>query len=167
MVRLANGDRRMLRPVFDALHPLVLRWCGRMLRNEADAEDATQMALERLFFKVSDFDARGDALGWALALATAECRTLARKKFRRREASDVPLAALSVDSEAEASAAREQLGRALREVLGTMKPEDVQTLLAWIELEPRPAVPGPTFRKRLERAARRLRVAWRARYGLD
>ncbi len=157
----------MLPPVFEALHPVVLRWCRRMLQNEHDAEDATQMALERLFFKVSDFDARGDALGWTLALATAECRTLARKKFRRREASDVPLAALSADSEAEASAMREQLGRCLSEVLGTMKPEDVKTLLAWIEVEPRPAVPGPTFRKRVERAARRLRMAWRARDGLD
>ncbi len=167
MVRLASGDRRMLRGVFDALHPVVLRWCRRMLRDDADAEDAAQVALEKLFFKVSDFDARGDALGWALALATAECRTLARKRFRRRETSDGSLAAMTVESEAEQVLAREELRAALLEVLGTMKPEDGQVLLAWIELEPRPPVPGPTFRKRLERAAHRLRVAWRARYGLD
>jgi len=167
MVRLANGDRRMLPGVFDALHPVVLRWCRRMLRNDADAEDAAQVALEKLFFKVSDFDARGDALGWALAVATAECRTLARKKFRRRETSEGPLAAMPVDSEAEQVVAREQLRAALVAVLDTMKPEDVQVLLAWVEVEPRPSVPGPTFRKRLERAAHRLKVAWRARYGLD
>jgi len=167
MVRLANGDRRAFRAVFDALHPLVLRWCRRMLRNDADAEDATQVALEKLFFQLSDFDVRGDALGWALAVATAECRTLARKQTRRRETSDAPLASLAVDSDAERSVAREQLRAALGEVLGTMKPEDVQTLLAWIDLAPRPEVPGPTFRKRLERAVQRLRGAWRARYGLD
>ena len=167
MVRLANGDRRAVRPVFEALHPLVLRWCRHLLRNQADADDATQTTLEKLFFKVSDFDARGNALGWALALATAECRTLARKRLRRREASDEALAVLGVESDAEAAVATEQLKVALREVLGSLKSEDVHTLLAWIEVEPRPAVPGPTFRKRLERAAARLRVAWRARYGLD
>lgn len=167
MVRLANGDRRALRPVFDALHPLVLRWCRRMLRNDADAEDATQAALEKLFFQVSDFDAHKDALGWALALATAECRTLVRKRTRRRETDDTPLAALSVDGQAERSVAQEQLRGALGEVLGTMKPQDVRTLLAWIEVEPRPQVLGATFRKRLERAVLRLRGAWRARYGLD
>ena len=167
MVQLASGDRRVLRAVFDELHPLVLRFCRRMLRNDADAEDTTQVTLEKLFFSVSDFDARGDAVGWALALATAECRTVARKRSRRRETTEGPLAALSVESEAEASVAREQLRGALQEVLGAMKPADVQTLLAWIEVEPRPAVPGATFRKRLERAAHRLRLAWRARYGLD
>ncbi len=138
-----------------------------MLRNAADAEDATQVALERLFFQVSDFDVHGDALGWALAVATSECRTLARKRTRRRETSDAPLATISVDGEAERSVAREELRGALGEVLGTMTAEDVNTLLAWIELEPRPEVPGATFRKRLERAVHRLRGAWRARYGLD
>ena len=167
MVLLANGDRRAFRPVFDALHPLVLRWCRHLLRNDADAEDATQLALQKLFFQVSSFDVRGDALGWALAVATAECRTLARKRTRRRETADIPLAALTVDGEAERSVAREEMRRALGEVLGTMKAEDVHTLLAWIEVEPRPEVPGPTFRKRLERAVRRMREAWRARYGLD
>ena len=167
MVRLADGDRRALRPVFDALHPLVLRWCKRMLRNDADAEDASQLALEKLFFQVSDFDARKDALGWALALATSECRTLARKRFRRRETPDVPLAALTAEGDVERSVADEEMRSALQDVLSALKPEDVRTLLAWVEVEPRPSVPGATFRKRLERAARRLRVAWRARYGLD
>lgn len=157
----------MLRAVFDGLHPLVLRWCRRMLRNDADAEDATQVTLEKLFFKVSDFDARGDALGWALAMATAECRTLARRQYRRRETSDASVAALSVESEVERSLLHEEMKKALVDVLGTLKPEDVQTLLAWVEVEPRPAVPAATFRKRLERAAHRLRAAWKGRYGLD
>jgi RNA polymerase sigma-70 factor, ECF subfamily len=167
MAQLAEGNRHMLRPVFDGLHPVVHSFCRRMLRNDADAEDATQVTLEKLFFKVSDFDPRGDALGWALAVATAECRTLARKRFRRRETSDAPLALLGVESEAERGLLQSEMKKALEDVLGTLKPEDAQTLLAWVELEPRPAVPAATFRKRLERAAHRLRTAWRARYGLD
>ena len=167
MARLAEGDRRMLRPVFDGLHPVVRRWCQRLLRNAADAEDATQVTLEKLFFKVSDFDARGDALGWALALATAECRTLARKQYRRRETSDASLGLLFVESEAERRLLDEEMKRALQDVLGTLKPEDVQTLLASVDVVPRPSVQGATFRKRLERAVQRLRAAWRGRYGLD
>jgi RNA polymerase sigma-70 factor, ECF subfamily len=167
MARLAEGDRRALRVVFDGLHPLVHRFCRRLLRNEADAEDASQLALEKLFFKVSDFDPKGDALGWALAMAAAECRTISRKQFRRRETSDASLVSHAVDSEAQQGLEREELRKALVEVMGTLKPEDVQTLLAWVDVEPRPAVPGATFRKRLERAAQRLRAAWRARYGLD
>jgi RNA polymerase sigma-70 factor, ECF subfamily len=166
MARLAEGDRRMLRPVFDGLYPVIQSFCRRMLRHDADAEDATQVTLEKLFFKVSDFDPRGDALGWALAVATAECRTLARARYRRRETSDAPLALLGVESEAERGLFHAEMKRALVEVLGSLKAEDAQTLLAWVELEPRPAVPGATFRKRLERAAHRLRTAWKARYGL-
>ena len=157
----------MLRPVFDGLHPLVHRFCRRMLRNAADAEDAAQVTLEKLFFKVSDFDPRGDALGWALALATAECRTLARKQQRRRETSDAPLASIATESDAERGLLREEVRAALAGVLDTLKPEDVEALLASVELAARPALPGATFRKRLERAVHRLRAAWRARYGLD
>ena len=157
----------MLRPVFDELHPMVRSFCRRMLRTAADAEDATQVTLEKLFFKLSDFDPRGDALGWALAMANAECRTVARKRFRLRETSDAPLALFGVESEAERVLLHAETKKALEEVLGTLKPEDTQALLAWIELEPRPEIPGATFRKRLQRAARRLRTAWRARYGLD
>ena len=167
MARLAEGDRRALRAAFDELHPLVHRWCSRLLRNDADAQDATQLSLEKLFYKVSDFDPRKDALGWALALATAECRTLVTRRRRRRESGDIALAELGVEGEVERAAERDEMRNALLEVLGTMKPDDVQTLLAWIELEPRPPVPGATFRKRLERATHRLRAAWRARYGLD
>lgn len=127
----------MLRPVFDGLHPMVQRFCRRMLRNGADAEDATQVTLEKLFFKVSDFDARRDALGWALAMATAECRTLARKRFRRGETSDGPLAVLGVESEAERGLLYAEMKEALGDVLGMLKPQDAQTLLAWVELEPR------------------------------
>ncbi len=157
----------MLRPVFDGLHPVVRSFCRRMLPIAADAEDATQVTLERLFFKISDFDPRGDALGWALAIARAECRTVARKRFRRRETSDALLASATVESESERDLLHAEVKKALEDVLGTLKPQDTQTLLAWVELEPRPEVPGATFRKRLERAVRRLRAAWRTRYGLD
>jgi RNA polymerase sigma factor (sigma-70 family) len=157
----------MLRPVFAALHPLVSRFCRRMLANHADAEDATQLTLEKLFFKVSDFDPRGDALGWALAVATAECRTLVRKQQRRREDSDTALPFLGTESEAEPGLLREEMRNALADVLTTLKPEDVEALLASVELGPRPLLPAATFRKRLERAVHRLRAAWRARYGLD
>jgi hypothetical protein len=55
------------------------------------------------------------------------------------------------------------LERAAREVLGDMREEDARAVLAAID-DARP--PGDaTFRKRLQRALTRLRVAWRTKHG--
>ncbi len=50
--------------------------------------------------------------------------------------------------------------RALAAALATLRPADAETLLAYARGE-RPDLPGPTFRKRVERALVRLRAAWR------
>ena len=167
MIRLADGDRRAFLPVYRALQPVLRRWCGRWLPGEADAEDATQLTLERLFFRAPDFDPRRDALGWALALATAECRTIARQRQRRREDASGSVPEPTVEGDAERAVTRGELRAALDSILGRLSAADVEVLLASIEEGPRPDLPAPTFRKRLERALRRVRALWSARYGLD
>ena len=54
---------------------------------------------------------------------------------------------------------------AAESVLGTLRPLDVETITS-IATGARPAQ-GATFRKRLERALSRFRLAWRARHGSD
>lgn len=44
--RLAEGDRAVFIAVFRLLRPPVLRLCRSMLKNDADAADAAQQALE-------------------------------------------------------------------------------------------------------------------------
>jgi RNA polymerase sigma factor (sigma-70 family) len=166
MIRLADGERRAFLPVYRALQPLLRRWCGRLLPVDADADDATQASLEQLFFRASEFDPRRDVVGWALALATAECRTLLRRRQRRRESALPADAGPVVEGEAERAVSRGELRAALVGVLAELNAVDVEALLASIEEGPRPDVPGATFRKRLERALRRLRALWSTRYGL-
>lgn len=167
MARLAEGDRSSFAPAFALLHPLVARFCARMLPDGTDAEDAAQAALLKVFTRASDFDPSRDALPWVLALAAYECRTYRKARQRRREEApldeEVADAAQGPDARLEGA----QLARALREVLDDLKPEDAATLAAALGEEERPAVPPATFRKRVERAMTRLRAAWRTRHGVE
>jgi len=52
----------------------------------------------------------------------------------------------------------------VREALGTLRPEDAETLRLYARGE-RAAVAAATFRKRVERALGRLRAVWRTSDG--
>src|SRR5690606_31373221 len=87
MARLADGDRSVLKAVFEALWGPIERLCRSWLGNEADAADAAQEAMHKILERASDYDRARPALPWALAIAGFECRTLARRRQRRREGS--------------------------------------------------------------------------------
>jgi RNA polymerase sigma-70 factor (ECF subfamily) len=53
---------------------------------------------------------------------------------------------------------------ALERALADLAPADAATLIAYARGE-RPDLPGPTFRKRVERALARLRTRWRVDHG--
>ncbi|MCP3136086.1 RNA polymerase sigma factor [Pyxidicoccus xibeiensis] len=168
MARLADGDRSAFAPAFGVLHPLVLRFCSRLLPDGEDAEDAAQSALLKVFTRASDFDASRDALPWVLSLAAYECRTSRKARQRRREEAPPDESVPDVREEGpEARLACAQLAAALRDVLEELRPEDAATLAAAMGEVERPAVPPATFRKRLERAMTRLRAAWRTRHGVE
>ncbi|MCY1017225.1 RNA polymerase sigma factor [Pyxidicoccus sp. MSG2] len=167
MARLAGGDRSAFAPAFGVLHPLVARFCARLLPDGADAEDATQAALLKVFTRASDFDASREALPWVLALAAYECRTYRKARQRRREEAPPDEDFADAAEGPEARLAGAQLAAVLRDVLEDLKPEDVATLAAAMGEAERPAVPPATFRKRVERAMTRLRAAWRTRHGVE
>jgi RNA polymerase sigma-70 factor (ECF subfamily) len=165
VVRLADGDRGAIRPAFEAAWPIVQRFCARALASEADADDAAQAALVKVFEQVACFDARRDALAWILSIAAWECRTIRRRTHRRREDFDaaVPwVGAMSPEDEI----VHRDLERAAREALSSLSPDDARTVLAAIGEQTKEADVAPaTFRKRLQRALERLRVAWRTKHG--
>jgi RNA polymerase sigma-70 factor (ECF subfamily) len=167
MARLADGDRSAFAPAFGVLHPLLVRFCARLLPDGADAEDAAQAALLKVFTRAADFDASRDALPWVLSLAAYECRTSRKARQRRREEGAPDAAVPDAGEGPEARLAGAQLAAALREVLEDLSPEDVATLAAAVGEAERPAVPPATFRKRVERAMTRLRAAWRTRHGVE
>ncbi len=171
LARLADGDRSAVDAAFDALWPLVRDFCARALGNAADAEDAAQQALVRVFEQVADYDRERDALAWVLTIAGYEVRTIRRRATRRREDAH--------DAESyERSSSRESpedllidrdLCAAVRDVLASLRPEDAATIAASFGLSnanaPTDAPSPATFRKRLQRALERLRGAWRTKHG--
>jgi RNA polymerase sigma-70 factor (ECF subfamily) len=165
MVRLAGGDRSAFHPVYAALWPLLRAFAARLMSSEGSAEDAAQSALLKLFENASAFDRERDAVSWALGIVAFECRS--RRKTEKRHGQLPPSEQLTRDNPEDLVIAQD-LERAANEILGTLRPADLEILRAAV-LEERGALGllPATFRKRLQRALARLRVNWRAKHGTD
>ncbi len=165
LARLADGDRSAFEPVFAAALPLVRDLTRRML-GEADAEDAAQEALIKVFARAGEYDPERDALAWILAIAGYECRTVRKRRLRRREVA-IDAATDGSDATPEDRLLEREIGDALGETLGALSSADAATIALAIERERGGAVgvAAATFRKRLQRALARLRAAWHERYG--
>ncbi|HXO19529.1 MAG TPA: sigma factor [Thermoanaerobaculia bacterium] len=159
--RLADGERDAFHPVFVRLWPLLHGFAARCLP-WAEAEDAAQEALLRVFSRAALFDRRRDALSWVLGIAAYEIRSARKRRQRRRESPEEDKLSNRPDPgrSPEDAALAGDLERSLGAALGALKPGDAETLLAYARGE-RPDLPGPTFRKRVERALARLRASWR------
>lgn len=167
MARLADGDRAAFDPVLTTLRPHVGRLCERMLGRGADADDAAQQALEKVFARASSFRRGHSALPWALAIAAWECRTVVRRRQRARADGDEGVEAATSPGPGpdEALLARE-IEAAVRDALGRLSEQDRATLSATFEFDASgaagcPGASGATLRKRRERALERLRLLWR------
>ena len=165
IARLAEGDRSAFTAAFRLLWPPILRLCRSMLHNDADAEDAAQQAMEKIFSRSGDYDRTRPTMPWALAIASWECRTSRQRRNRRREQSE-PAEDQLVTPDAEQAHIEHQLVEAALTAMGTLSETDRGALLAtfWEEAA---SASGATLRKRRARALGRLRGAFRRLYGLD
>jgi len=164
MARLADGDRAAFPRVFELLWGPIHRLCCSLLKNEADAADAAQEAMQKIFERASDYDRTRPAMPWAMAIAAWESRTLARKRTRRREAADA--GPDPAGEHPEEAFVRRNLTTAALSALGELSEADREALVAtfWEEAA---SVSGATLRKRRERALDRLRTTIRRLYGFD
>jgi RNA polymerase sigma-70 factor (ECF subfamily) len=167
MARLALGDRAAFDVVFATLRPVVEHFSRRMLGPGADAADAAQQAMLKLFEQASDYERGRDAAAWALAICAWECRTVRTRRVRRREVGIAEAGEPPDERDPERATIGKQLESAAREILGQLSEADRETLLATIAGERGAEVSVATFRKRRERAVARLRQAWRRVYGTD
>jgi RNA polymerase sigma-70 factor, ECF subfamily len=174
MARLAEGDRSVFSQVFERLWHPTLRLCKRLLRHDADAADAAQEAMQKILERApGDYDRARAALPWALAIAAWECRTILRRRGRRRETAETESADLNA-SDPEVALLQRDLERAALEALGVLSESDRETLVGtfWEEagsasVRGAALASGAAVRKRRQRALARLRDAFRRLYGLD
>jgi RNA polymerase sigma-70 factor (ECF subfamily) len=165
--RLAVGDRSAFTYVFTCLQQPIFRLCMSMLDHEADARDATQQAMVKILERASDYDPTRPALPWACAIAAWECRTIRRRRARRRETTTGLRAHEDIGStDGESEAVRRDLMHAAAHALGELTERDRETLLATLA-EESVAVSAAGLRKRRQRALERLRSKFRRLYGLD
>lgn len=164
MARLADGDRAVFARVFELLWGPIHRLCITLLKNDADAADAAQEAMQKILERASDYDKSRPAMPWAMAIAGWECRTLSRKRGRRREVDEADHEQAGEHPEDEV--VQRNLAAAAIAALGELSEADRETLIAtfWDEAA---SVSGATLRKRRERALDRLRKTFRRLYGLD
>jgi RNA polymerase sigma factor (sigma-70 family) len=160
MTALARGDREAFDPLFRRAWPLVRGFAARTIAPH-EADDVAQEAMLRIFFRASEFDPGRDALAWLLGVTAWQVRTHRTRDRRRRETVlDEAAERVDASSSPEREAIARGLSEALDEALGELPRSDAETLLAYARGE-RPDLPGPTFRKRVERALARLRGLWR------
>jgi RNA polymerase sigma-70 factor (ECF subfamily) len=164
MVQFAAGDRAAFQPLFDALWPILLSFASRTLEPLADAEDAAQQAMLKVFSRIADFDRARDGVSWALGIAGYEVMSLRKQRARRRETGEAPLDRLQQEgANVEEVAIAEQLRQAVRELVGELPERDRAALVYAFTGEPVPT--DETSRKRRFRAVERLRAAWRRAHG--
>ena len=166
MARLTDGDRGALRLVHDGVRGPMLRAAERLLGVGADAEDATQNALQKLFLQSADFDRRRRVVPWAVALAIFEARTL-RRKVQRRKIDALDTGRFQVLASgaglADEALERAELLRLAADLVGELSEADRDTIVE--VLAEREDGRGGAFRKRKQRAVERLREAWRLMHG--
>ena len=157
MARLADGDRSAFDPLFRALHPRAVR-LARLRLADADALDAAQSALEKVFARASEFTAGRPVLPWFYAVAANEVHGSLRKAgvANRREGDELDLIACTDDPEQELG--RAELRAAVAEAIDMLDPVSTEAIAALLgDTELPDAVNAAAQRKRVSRAYARLR----------
>lgn len=163
MAKLGQGDRGAFDYVYKNSWPPCLSLAGSFLSKEEDAKDAAQAAFLKVFSRADQYDQNKDALTWVFTLVVYECKTLHKKKLRRKEV-DTKIESIKDNNwELELKVIEKKMRLQARELIKDLKPLDQDVLLKVInDDEP---VKGTVFRKRLERALKRFKQAWEKKYG--
>jgi RNA polymerase sigma-70 factor (ECF subfamily) len=158
MARLADGDRAAFEPLFRVFHPRALR-LARLRLNEADALDAAQSALVKVFARASEFTAGRPALPWFYAVAANEVHAISRRaraSAGRADAVDA-IDAVHASTDPEQELAKAELRAAVADAIDTLDPASASAIAVLLgDAEPQ-ALSSVAQRKRVSRAYARLR----------
>ncbi len=162
MARLADGDRSAFEPLFREFHPRALR-LARVKLAGADAEDAAQSALEKVFARAGEFTAGRAALPWFYAVVANEVRGLQRKAHANagRDGGEDAMAREAAADDTERALLDAELEAALRDAIQRLDApsrEAIARLLGEAESGEAAGARGVAERKRVSRAYARLRA---------
>jgi RNA polymerase sigma factor (sigma-70 family) len=153
MARLAQGDRGAFEPLFRALHPRALR-LSRARLDAAQADDAAQSALMKVFARAHEFTPGRAVLPWFYAVVANEVRAL-----RRRVRADVELdPSLASEVRTDEALLQQELQRALARAVAALDAPSAEAIAALLGQQAPLPLAAATFRKRVSRAYARLRV---------
>jgi RNA polymerase sigma-70 factor (ECF subfamily) len=148
------GDPDALALFYAEHQPAVWRLCRRLLRREADAEDAVQSAFVKAFAALPRFRGEANLKTWLYRIAVNEAMNLLRKREAVGDEGD------AAESDLTAPGGMSDAERiAIRSMMGILKP-DHRTILAlryWEDLSYEEIaevlnVPLPSVKMRLHRA---------------
>lgn len=155
MARLAHGDRSAFDPLYEELRERAVRVAARRVP-PAMAVDVAQSALLGVFSRASEFTPGRPCLPWFYAVVANELRAAIRKDARLVPVAEPPDVADAED--AQALYFQRELERALELAIASLDDDASEAICALLGRAPLPAIPGPTFRKRVSRAYAKLRV---------
>lgn len=118
--RAGRGDVEAYERLVRQHHPACMRYAGRMLRNEADAEDAVQDTFMRAYLALPRYDDRQPFRAWLFRILVNRCRTLALQRARRtRRFPDDPVALANAAVPAHET---DERGKAIRRAVDDLEP---------------------------------------------
>lgn len=83
LVAARHGDRRALEQLLEWHRPRIIVICRRMLRDDADADDAAQEALMAIVRGIARFDGRSSFTTWTHRVTSNVCLDELRRRGRR------------------------------------------------------------------------------------
>ena len=160
MSALSCGDRSAFDRLFRELYPRAFYAARRQLR-EAEAHDASQAALIKIFARAEQFRPGSRALPWFYATLAHELRTAVRRdrreagRFTPLDSQALPATLPSMDPEA--LLVEKELAQALDEATTRLDGKSAGAIAALLGRAPPPAVSDAALRKRISRGYARLR----------
>jgi RNA polymerase sigma-70 factor (ECF subfamily) len=126
--RVRSGDPSGAEPLFDRWSRPLLRFCSRMLGNDAEGEEVAQEVFLRMIRRAEQYDGRAPVGSWLFAIAANACRDRLRRGGRQ-----LPLeAAREAEAPGEGVLARlidDERRRRVRSALAALTGEQREALL--------------------------------------
>jgi RNA polymerase sigma-70 factor, ECF subfamily len=170
---IAGGDQHGLRAIYDRTHRVVFTLIMRICNDRQSAEELTLDVFHDVWRRASDYDPEGGTvLGWIMNQARS--RAIDRRRFEQRKKRVDPLAGSPLSEttarEVDEVVISEAEGRALREALALLSPDERQAIeisyfseLTYSEVAAQLNHPVGTVKTRIRSGLSKLRNALSSR----